>query len=184
MLHLNSFRVLVCEVDAQLPLPALSSWEMQLLSFPLATRPFHCKIFNTLFQIKILETWEQNRVRSASVDFHNYANKAGRISIKVISWTTPYLASFYLKINPQLAAIPIGEHLQECKVIHTNTCNHTENLAPLPLLSWPSMHVCFTHLRRLMMECKVCAQWQTGVNSCRVWTKQATNISIIQTWFE
>lgn len=80
------------------------------------------------------------RANISWVDFHNYTNKQGRISIKVISWTIVNLASFYLSIISQL------EHLQKCKVIHANTCKYAQNLARLPLLPWPGLHVFFTHL--------------------------------------
>lgn len=123
----------------------------------------HSKIFNPLKKKhKTPQNWEQNQnhMRSTLGDFHNYANK--RISIKVISWAgiiTP--ASSCSETHSQLVAIILGEHLQKCKVIHTQTHENIHRIwhrKPGP--SRPCLH--------LMMECKVCAQWQTGVNSRRL----------------
>lgn len=149
---------LVCEVDAQVVTSIASYFQMRSATTIISTghtpiplqdiqSPTPDKKNLRPLVLRTLENWEQNCVRSASVDFHNYANQPGRISIKVVSWTMANLASFCFNINSQLAATTLGEHLQKCKVIHINTCKHTENLAPLPLLSWPSLHVCFTHLR-------------------------------------
>lgn len=160
---------------------------MQELSFQLATRPFCYRIFNLLLQMK---NWEhqscrllraENRALWDSLQWIliiTHINKGGnRSKPSPGGWLNP--VSFYLNVISQLAAISWTPAKEQ-----THTHKHKENLASTSSAILPWFACVFYALVGLMMECKVSAQWQTGVNSCRARTKQATNISIILTWFD
>lgn len=117
-----------------LPLPALSRWKIQLLSFQHGHTPIPLQDIQSLSsgktEIACPETLPTHTPGDENATiwelrtegFHNYAIKPGRISIKVIPWTLANLACVSLDINAQqLQPWPL---VNTCKTADANTQTH------------------------------------------------------------